>query len=433
MHADERAPPTRRGLRFSGRWLLVALLSLDVLPPEARASKHTSIEATEAVDRALDQAGLERLERGEVELARANVRAAGIWPNPTLAWQREGIPGGVAEDFLSVTQPIEISGQRRLETAAARRRVEATRHDNARRRRRIGVRTRLRFYALLRDQRRVAALERGIERLTALVERARDREDAGDTSRYDRLRIERTNDALRARLVEARSDRDAARAELAALLPAGEGRDNASDAPLRASGELLPSEPPPLKHLRERVDARGDLAAMRAREEANELRAEAARRGRIPKLELGIGWKTAQDGGAREHGYMGMASFSLPVFDRQQAEQQRAKAARRRTAGRRRLERTQIRRSLASLRARAKRLRGAARRHRNEAIPRADALLEAARAAWKSGDASTLELAEAGLDTVEVRLRALELAHAARKTRLQLRLRAGGSTRSASR
>src|SRR3954463_8867434 len=53
-----------------------------------------------------------------IDLARADVLAAGRWPNPRATFNREAV-AGVTENMVLVTQSLPISGRRGLEVSAA--------------------------------------------------------------------------------------------------------------------------------------------------------------------------------------------------------------------------------------------------------------------------------------------------------------------------
>ena len=69
--------------------------------------------------------------RAAIEFARADVLAAGRWPNPRLTFDRESVVG-ITENMTMVAQPLPISGRRRLEVQAASALVDATSADRPR-------------------------------------------------------------------------------------------------------------------------------------------------------------------------------------------------------------------------------------------------------------------------------------------------------------
>src|SRR5215212_10081041 len=56
--------------------------------------------------------------RSAVDVARADVLAAGRWPNPRLTVDREAV-AGVTETMTTVLQPLPITGRRGFERSAA--------------------------------------------------------------------------------------------------------------------------------------------------------------------------------------------------------------------------------------------------------------------------------------------------------------------------
>ena len=63
--------------------------------------------------------------RAAVDVARADVLAAGRWPNPQLTFDRESV-AGIVEGMFMVSQALPITGRRGLDVNAATARVEAS-------------------------------------------------------------------------------------------------------------------------------------------------------------------------------------------------------------------------------------------------------------------------------------------------------------------
>jgi len=82
--------------------------------------------------------------RAAVDVARADVLAAGRWPNPRVTFNREAV-AGVAENMFMVAQPLPVSGRRRLDVSAAAARVDASTSRAEDRLRRVRADARLVF------------------------------------------------------------------------------------------------------------------------------------------------------------------------------------------------------------------------------------------------------------------------------------------------
>jgi outer membrane protein TolC len=186
---------------------------LALLSSAAPATAQTVLSEADALARLSPDSPRVRAIRAGIELVRADVLAAGRWPNPRFTFNRESV-AGVTENMFLVSQPLPITGRRNLEMSAASALVEAGARradDNLRQ-----ARTELRHaYAdLLFAQVREDELTRARDRLRELANVLSRREAAGDAAGYDRLRAEREVMDLEAERALARADRVRAQATL---------------------------------------------------------------------------------------------------------------------------------------------------------------------------------------------------------------------------
>src|SRR5687767_7836295 len=114
--------------------LAVVVVLAGVWTPPARADR----PAPEALDEAEFLARVERTDprfevyAARVEATQAEVAAASVRPNPTLAFDREQIwsgGAGFADHFGTLAVPLEISGARSRRIEAARTNVTAARAE----------------------------------------------------------------------------------------------------------------------------------------------------------------------------------------------------------------------------------------------------------------------------------------------------------------
>ena len=394
-------------------------LSVCLLALPWAASAQSPLTEAEAVRLGLARADFADLERGALQAAEADVLAAGLFPNPTLNYNRDGIQG--APDSLEQTwmlaQTFDISGRRGLHREAASRRVAAERAGNAARRLEMAAHIRRSFHeALFRQEtvRATASWAQRCARVEGLVGRlAR----AGEASGYDRRRLARERQTAEARLAAERAELDRALARLAALA-------GVPDLP-RLEGELLPSAPVPLETAWARLDQRPDLQALWRRAEAADLAGRAARRGGIPDVTVGIGPKYVDNGGARDQGIALSLSVPLPVFDRQQAGQARAAAEALQARAEYRLEKRRAEGELRGLYRQAEALRRTAADYRSRAVAASPDLLRIAEAAYQGGESSLLELLDAYRGALESEITALDLEKRARDARIEYDLLSG--------
>src|SRR5438067_9092064 len=269
-----------------------ALAVLLLLPSNARAQT-LSLTEPEALSRLSMESPRVRAIRAAVDVARADVLAAGRWPNPRVTVDRE-LVAGVTEYLTMVAQPVPITGRRGLEVQAASALVDASsnRSDDVLRRARVDLR--VAFAQLLTAQVRERELTTARDRLRGLAEVLAKREAAGDAAGFDRLRAEREVLDLDADRASAATERARAQAAIASLFA------DAVDAPriVAVDRTTPPVAVPALDALIERAESvRGELLALRKEIDAAHFSARAADRRTVPEPEIVAGTKSSTFGG----------------------------------------------------------------------------------------------------------------------------------------
>jgi len=379
----------------------------------------------EAVQRALARPEIRDIVEGEIDAARGDAIRAGMWSNPTASYSREQVYGGPAasaENYVELSQAVDISGRRSLRGQAGDRRVEAARERGVSTR--LGLETEVRssFYEVVAGEARLAALRDSLRRVERLAEATSQREKAGDASGYDRMRLERERESVAARAAAQDGQLERARARLEGLLGV--------TAPVRVAGTLLPADaPPPTETLVAKIGARPDLKALGEEAGAGDLEARAAGRWWIPDLTLTAGYKGVGVAGEQLNGYVAGIAIPLPVFDRNQDEAARAEGRSRQARGRLTLETDFATADVRGLRIQAARLADAARRFRSDASATSARLLATAEAAYRGGELGVLKLVDAQRSALDADLQAIDLESAARRARIDLVLVSGGASR----
>ena len=154
--------------------------------------------------------------RALVDIARVDVLAAGRWPNPRVNWDRQSV-AGVTEHYLTVSQPLPITGRRRLDVQAVSALVSASSSRVEDEVRRLRADLRLAFAELLAAQARERELTAARDRLRELSGVLAKREGEGDAAGFDRLRAEREVLDVETDLVVATTERARAQATLASF------------------------------------------------------------------------------------------------------------------------------------------------------------------------------------------------------------------------
>lgn len=351
------------------------------------------------------------------DLARSDVERERRWPNPTVGVVRES--AGDAEQFVTLSQSFDFSGRRQLRRRAAVLRFEAAHQEIAGRQLDLARQVRSEFSRAAGQQELVRALDQWSNRIAAAADTAARLQAGGEVSGYDRRRLERERIGAEARLAAERGALAAARTRLAAML----GVAHLDGVTLQRP---VPPELPGDAELTPRIEQRADVAAIARRIEAARADLEAAKRWRVPALDLTAGVK---DTPAASGAILG-AGISVPVFDRNQAELLRASAELAMLTAQRELLLARARGEVAGLAAEARELRSAARLFREQALPVSERLTATAEAAYRAGEIGILELLDAYRTALDAEVEAARLEERARETEIELQraLGAGAGT-----
>ncbi len=396
-------------------------LSVCLLALPLAAWAQTPLTEAEAVRLGLTRADFADLERGAVQAAEADVLAAGLFPNPTLSYSRDRVGDSPeeVEQVWMLEQTFDVSGRRWLHREAASRRVAAVTAGNASRQLNMTAEIRRSFHEVLFRQETIRATEIWAQHFARVEGMVGKLARAGEASGYDRRRLARERLTAEARLAAERAELDRSLARLMALT-------GTPEAPLLA-GELLPPSPAPIDTALPRLDQRPDLQALSRRAEASDLEGRAAQRGGIPDVTVGIGPKYVDNGSTQYNGVALSLSVPLPVFDRQQAGQQRAAAEALQARAEYSLAKRRAEGELRGLHRQAEGLRATAADYRSRAVAASSELLRIAETAYQGGESSLLELLDAYRGALEAETTALDLERRAREARIEYDLLTGST------
>jgi cobalt-zinc-cadmium efflux system outer membrane protein len=399
--------------------VLCATLAACSLPPNAGAQSLPLTEA-DALARLSSASPRVRAISAGIDVARADVLAAGRWPNPRLTFDREAV-AGVTENMVMVSQPLPITGRRGFEVQAASALVDASasRADEALRRARADLR--LAFVQLVSAQIRERELTASRDRLRGLADILAKREAAGDAAGFDRLRAEREVVDVDTDRAVAATDRARAQATVAGFF--GDPVD-----PLRIVAVETSTVPPPLPPddaLVERAEStRGELVALRREGDAARLSQSAADRRRVPEPEIVAGTKSSTAAGG-DVGNVIAVHASLPLFDRNRPERALAEAHAKQAEARADAFRVALRAEIAALRTAVVERRETADRYRTAAVNGIGEIERIAQVSYDAGERGILELLDAYRSGASARVRQAALDAAARQAEIELEFVSG--------
>ena len=399
--------------------VLCATLAALILPSNAGAQSLPLTEA-EALARLSPESPRVRAIRAGIDVARADVLAAGRWPNPRVTFDREAV-AGVTENMTMVSQALPITGRRGFEVQAASALVDATssRADEGVRRARADLR--LAFAQLVSAQIREREFTASRDRLRGLADVLAKREAAGDAAGFDRLRAERE-------VIDIDADRAAAATERARAQAAVTGFFADSVDPSRVVAvevSAMPPALPPVEALVEQGESiRGELLALRKEIEAANLSRSAADRRRVPEPEVVAGTKSSTANGG-DIGSVITVHVSLPLFDRNRPERALAEALARQADARVETFRVMLRTEVAALRAAVMERRETADRYRTAAVGGAGQIERIAQVSYDAGERGILELLDAYRTGASARIRQAALDAAVRQAEIELEFVSG--------
>ncbi len=350
----------------------------------------------------------------QVELARATARTEGLPPNGSIALSREDA-AGVAETYFLYQQSLPITGRRNLLRRAAEAAAESEKMHVDLRLHELRVELRLAFLDVLHAQERLRVLRAERARLVEVVDILRKREQAGESSGYDRLRAERELSLLAAEEGSSEARLKSAQGTLASFF----GPPQVAGT-LVAVGTLRIPPLPDLDSLIARSLKRGDIQAAEYMVESSTWALEAAHRKLYPEPILTGGLKSPVVTGRRDSGYVLSITVPLPLFDRGKPESARAMVARRAAVSQAEAIREQLRFRVKGAWEETQARLLTASAYQDHAVTQTEDLVKIARAAYEGGEAGILELLDALRIELDVQLRLLDLSAAARRSALEL-------------
>jgi outer membrane protein, heavy metal efflux system len=403
--------------------LFCAALTAAMVPVSARAQSPALTES-EAMARLSADSPRVRAIRAAIEVARADVLAAGRYLNPRITVDREAVSGNT-EYLTRVGQVLPVTGYRGLQVQAASLMVEAvtSRADEEIRRARADLR--LAFAQLIAAQTRERELAAARDRLQGVADVLAKREAAGDAAGFDRLRAEREVLDLEADRATSAAERTRAQAALAGFFMGPLDPSTLVAAPSAPVMDTLPA----IEALVERAEAnRGELTALRKETESAQVAGRAAERRWIPEPELVAGTKSSSIGGGDVGSVFGVQA-TIPLFDRGQPERALAQARASRAQARIEAFRQLLRAEVAGWRVAVIERRETAARYRTAALDSADRIERIAQVSYEAGERGILELLDAYRTRSTARVRQALLDAAVREAEIELEFVSGWEIR----
>ena len=408
------------------RAVLLRVAFAACLMPASLHAQSLVLTESDALARLSPESPRVRAIRAQVDIARADVLVAARWPNPRLTFDRESV-AGITENLTMVSQALPITGRRAFSVKSAAALVEASEHRADDEVRRVRADLRLTFAELVAAQIRERELSQTRDRLREVAGVLAQREAAGESAGFDRLRAEREVVDVETDRAIAAAERTRAQARLTSFFADASPLSTPSTI-LAAEGVTPRPDLPPLEGLIDRAETtRGELLALQREVAAAELAERAAGRRAIPEPEIVAGTKTSTFGGG-DVGTVVTLQGSLPLFDRGQPERALARARANEAQARARVLRAALRADIAAWRAAVVERRQIADRYRGAAVTSAGELERIAQVSYEAGERGILDLIDAHRAGSTARVRQATLDAAVRAAEIELEFVSGWET-----
>lgn len=403
------------------RTLCVAVALLIVGAP---ATGQTVFSEADALARLAAESPRVRAIRAAVEVARADVLAAGRWPNPRATFNRESV-AGITENMAMVAQALPVTGRRRLEVSAASALVDASQSRADDEIRLARTELRMAYADLVSAQVREGELARSRDRVRELAQVLARREAAGEAAGYDRLRAEREVMEVEGEWAAARAERAQAQGVMAGFFAdIGDASTIVAVAPTPTRAAI-----PTVGELVARAQVvRGEPAALQHEIDAAGLSERAATRRLVPEPEIVAGTKSSNASG-RDLGSVLSVHATIALFDRAKPERARARARIAQAEARGEAFRVALTAQIAAWRTVVLERREAADRYRVMATSSAGGLERIAQVSYDAGERGILELLDAYRSGSAARTRLAVLDAGVRQTEIELEFVSGWEIR----
>jgi cobalt-zinc-cadmium efflux system outer membrane protein len=359
------------------------------------------------------------LARSEARLASASREGVGLWPNPQLQWGRQHVLDGQmpSQDILQLNVPFVLSGRLAAESHLAEAEAFGVEAESALAEREAVASVLEAFYRTLGAEQRVAIAERLVASLAEGARVLARRQAAGTIAGVDRVRVDLETELARSRVASERAEARASERVLASML----GLDEVHG--LR--GDLETRAPAALELILERALASHPAleASERARAAADDA-SGAADLAWLPDVVLSAGIDHEQER-TLSAGYIVGVTLELPFFTNGQGLRARARAQRAIADARADAVLSRIRAQIGAAHAQLVASRRELSRFEDATAEGAELLLRSSLASYLEGQAPIYELLDAQRTVNQIELRRVELAFAAKRAEVLLRIAAG--------
>jgi cobalt-zinc-cadmium efflux system outer membrane protein len=332
----------------------------------------------------------------DVTIADGARRQAGLLPNPEVSILREGTRSGSRTQTVQLSQVLELGGKRsaRVNLAERERSLAAGNLSVARTDLRADVTTA--YFDALSAQERVQVAQTSLDVARKAAFAAQKRVAAGRVSPVEQDRAGLALSSARLELAQAQSELSIAMNTLAAYWA-----ETATVPRSLAIPELDLKPARPLEELQRRLDTSPQLRRARLQVEREDAQVGLDRSQRIPDLTLIVG-RQKDDELGRSQTVLGV-SIPLPLFNRNQGSLQASLGRAEKARTELEAERLRLHQSLSSAYQRAQLSREQVRTMRDDILPAAQRVFDAAVTGFEAGKFAFLDVLDAQRTLLQIR------------------------------
>lgn len=332
----------------------------------------------------------------DVAIAEGTRRQAGFFPNPEVSFVREGTQRGTRTQTVQLSQVLELGGKRsaRINLAERERSLAAGNLSVARSDLRADVTAA--YFDALSAQERAQIAQASLDVASKAAFAAERRVAAGRVSPVEQDRSAVALSTSRLELAQAQSEVSIAMLTLAAYW----GETVAVSRPL-APPDLDLAPAPSLTELQQRLDASPQLRRSRLQVEREEAQVGLDRSQRMPDVTLMVGRKKDDEIGHAQT-VLGV-SLPIPLFNRNQGSLQASLSRAEKARTELEASRLRLHQSLTTAYQRAQLSREQVRSMREDILPRAQRVFDAAVTGFEAGKFSFLDVLDAQRTLLQIR------------------------------
>jgi len=416
----------RKGCRKSNRITVFGCMLFFVTPLSVQAQTLWTLE--DSIQRAVEIAPETRGAEAVVSARKGALKQAGVWPNPQIELRADDAmskdEGGSGTDFtqFAFSQPLPLSGRLGYQRSVAGAQLNAARSQRRYQQVRLETQVAQRYHNLQLATERLRLAGLRLQLANALQDAGRQREQAGELSRLERLRLDLIRESAQQVLDRSEGEANEALSRFRIYLGLTSG---VAEARLQLT-PLVPFDAiPALAQLQAGLLQHPALLAMRQQLEAAQAEIKRVRAERMPDPVLSLFRERGSLNGRRQDVNGIGVGFTLPLWDRSSG---RISAARAQVI-QIRAELQALERDLDSRLQRSHLHLGhlvqQGRHYRSRVFEPAQQVFDLTRKAYASGEVEILSLIDANNTYFDTRERYLALLQEAWLEAAELRLAAG--------